>query len=136
MIVVFAATGKDPVLNLFFWFSGLAVVGIVLVEALVSLAVIAYFRRTKEDTRVWHTMIAPALAFAGLAVGAYLLMSRFGLLAGTVAEGVDPSKQSWGLNATGWTLVLLPFVMFALGWVVGLLRRGRENEDAVIDLVT
>ncbi len=136
VIVFFAATGKDPVLNLFFWFSGLAVVGIVLVEALVSLAVIVYFRRTREDTRVWHTMIAPALAFVGLVIGAYLLMSRFGLLAGTVAEGVDPSTQAWGLNATGWTLVLLPFVMFVIGLTVGLLRRGRENQDAIIDLVT
>ena len=136
VIVFFAATGKDPVLNLFYWASGLAVLGIVLVEALVSLAVIAFFRRTRLDTRVWHTMIAPALALVGLVIGAFLLMSRFGLLAGTVAEGVDPTTQSWGLNATGWTLVLLPFVMFVVGWVIGLVRRNAENEDAVMDLVS
>ena len=38
-----------------------------------------------------------------------------GLLAGTVQDGVDPTAEPWGLNATGWTLVLLPFVMFAVG---------------------
>jgi hypothetical protein len=76
------------------------------------------------------------LAFVGLVVGLYLLMSRFGLLAGTVAEGVDPAAQAWGLNAIGWTLVLLPFVMLVVGILVGLLRRSEENEDAVKDLVS
>ncbi len=136
VIVVFVVADLDPVVNMFAWFSGLAVVGIALVEALVCVAVIAYFRRSRVDTRVWHTLLAPALAFLGLVVGLYLLMSRFGLLAGTVAEGVDPAAQAWGLNGVGWTLVLLPFGMLVLGVVVGLLRRADENEDAVKDLVT
>jgi len=124
------------VLNLFYWFSGLAVVAIVVVEALVCLAVIAFFRRTGDDRRLWHTLIAPALACAGLLVGLYLLMSRFGLLAGTVAEGVDPAAQTWGLNLTGWVLVLLPFAVLVLGIVLGAVRRGGENQDAVRDLVS
>ena len=136
VIVTFWITDKDPVLNLFYWFSGLAVLAIVLVEILVSISVIVYFRRTKEDARIWHTVIAPVLATLGLLVGMYLLMSRFGLLAGTVAEGVDPSTQAWGLNTLGWTLVLLPFAVFVLGWVVGLLRKSDENVDAVKDLVS
>jgi len=136
VIVLFAVTDRDPVVNMFFWFSGLAVVAIVLVEALVCVAIIAYFRRSDADRRVWHTLVAPALAFVGLVVGLYLLMSRFGLLAGTVAEGVDPTAQAWGLNAIGWTLVLLPFAMLVVGILVGVLRRSEENEDAVKDLVS
>jgi amino acid transporter len=136
VIVLFAVRGLDPVTNLFAWFSGLAVVAIVIVEVLVCFAVIAYFRRTREDTRAWNTLVAPALAAIGLLVGLYLLMSRFGLLAGTVAEGVDPATQAWGLNATGWVLVLLPFVVLAAGAAVGAARRREENEDAVRDLVS
>ena len=136
VIVVFAVRKLDPVTNLFAWFSGLAVVAIVIVEVLVCAAVIAYFRRTREDTRPWNTLVAPALAAAGLLVGLYRLMSRFGLLAGTVAEGVDPTTQSWGLNATGWVLVLLPFAVLVVGAVVGAARRRDENEDAVRDLVS
>jgi amino acid transporter len=135
VIILFAVTGKDPVLNMFFWFSSLAVVAIVLVEILVCLAVIAYFRSTRVDTRPWHTLVAPALAIVGLACGEYLLMSRFGLLAGTVGEGVDPSTQAWGLNTLGWTLVLLPFVTFAVGAAVGVVRRRGENAAAIEDLV-
>lgn len=135
VIVLFAVAGLDPVLNLFYWFSGLAVVAIVLVEMLVSVAVIAHFRRTRDDTRVWHTLVAPVLSLVGLGIGEYLLVSRFGLLAGTVRDGVDPSTQSWGLNVKGWTLVLLPFVVLAVGWAVGQLRRGSENASALSDLV-
>jgi len=135
VIVLFAVTGKDPVLNLFFWFSGLAVVAIVLVEFLVCFAVMAYFRRHPHELSLWKTTIAPILAALGLLVGEYLLMSRFGLLAGTVAEGVDPTTQAWGLNLLGYTLVLLPFVAFVVGTVVGVIRRRGENVTAVADLV-
>ena len=136
VIVIFVVLGLEPVANLFFWASALAVLAIVVVEILVSIAVIAYFRRTKEDTRVWHTIIAPLLAIVGLALGAYLLMARFNLLSGTAAEGADPTVDAWALNATGWTLVLLPFVAFIVGLVVGILRRKRENVDAIADLVS
>jgi amino acid transporter len=136
VIGYFAIRSLDPVLNLFYWFSGLAVVAIVLVEILVSIAVIAYFRRTDEDRRIWHTVIAPLLAVAALGAGLYLLISRFGLLAGTVVEGHDPTAEAFGLNTTGWVLVILPFAMVVVGWVVGLVRRTSENEDAVKDLVT
>lgn len=136
VILLFVATDKDPVLHLFYWFSGLAVLSIVVVEILVSLAVIVYFRRRRDDQRLWNTLLAPALAIVGLALGAYLVMARFGLLAGTVDEGVDPTAQTFGLSATGWTLVLAPFVVLLLGMVVGAVRRGSENQQAVADLVT
>lgn len=138
VILAFVFTDKDPVLNLFYWFSGLAVVAIVLVEALVCIAVIAFFRKEGDDRRLWHTMIAPVLAFIGLAIGEYLLMSRFGLLGGeeTLKPGFDPTTNSWGLNFFGWTLVLLPFIMFVVGWILGSVRQSDENEDAVKDLVT
>lgn len=136
VIVLFVATDRDPVLHMFYWFSGLAVLAIVVVEILVSLAVIVYFRRTREDTRPWNTLVAPALAIVGLAIAAYLLMSRFGLLAGTVAEGVDPTTQTFGLSTTGWILVLAPFVVLVLGMAVGAARRGSERRQAVADLVS
>lgn len=136
VVLIFVVQGLDPILNLFYWFSGLAVIAIVFVEILVSLAVIAFFRRHKGEASVWASVIAPVLAIIGLALGLYLLISRFGLLAGTVQEGVDPSVESWGLNTTGWILVLTPFVMFVVGLVVGAIRKKSENVDAIADLVT
>lgn len=135
VILWFIIGDLDPYLNLFSWFSALAVVAIVLVEILVSLAVVAYFQRTKQDTRPWNTIIAPVLAFFGLVVGLYLLMSKFALLAGTAAEGSDPTVDSWGLNTTGWILVLAPFAILILGSIWGKVNKGKENEDLVKDLV-
>ena len=136
VIVIFVAKDWDPVLNLFYWFSGLAVIAIVFVEILVSVAVIAFFSRHRGEVSIWASLFAPLLSIGGLVVGLWLLMSRFGLLAGTVKEGVDPTTQPWGLNTTGWILVLTPFVMFVVGTIVGKLRLSDENEDAVADLVT
>jgi len=136
VIVFFQLKGWDPVLNLFYWFSGLAVIAIAFVEILVSVAVIAFFSRHRGEASVWASVFAPLLSIGGLAVGLWLLMSRFALLAGTVKHGVDPTQQPWGLNTTGWILVLAPFVMFVIGTLVGLIRLSEENEDAVADLVS
>lgn len=136
VIVIFAVARLDPVVNLFFWMSGLAVIAIVFVEILVSIAVIAFFSRHRGEVSVWASVMAPILSIFGLIIGLWLLTSRFGLLAGTVAEGVDPTKQPWGLNATGRALVIGPFVMFIVGTVVGRFRMKTENEDAIADLVT
>jgi amino acid transporter len=135
VILIFIVQDLDPILNMFFWFSGMTVVAIVFVEMLVCIAVIIFFRREKLDRRPWNTIIAPALAFLALAIGEFLLTSRFGLLAGTVAEGVDPTVQAWGLNTTGWILVTTPFVVFIIGVLIGSVRQNKENVDAVADLV-
>ena len=123
----------DPILNLFYWFGAVAVIAIVLTEILVSISVIAYFRRTKENTRVWNTLIAPVLSIIGLVVGEYMLMSNFNLFSGT---GSTPDGGAWQMNTTGWILVLLTFAVFVVGLLVGLIRKGRENYDSVRNFVS
>lgn len=135
VIVYFAVAGKDPILTLFYWFSGLAVLAIVIVETLVSVSVIVYFRREDGDKRLWNTIIAPVLSIIGLVIAAYLLMERFGLLTGAVSNQNDLLK-AFTLSTTGWVLVLLPFVVLALGLVLGAVRRNDENEDAIADFVS
>ena len=125
---VFAVFKLDPVLNLFYWFSGLSVVAIVLIEILVCIAIIMYFRRNKGEENLFQTTIAPILATIGLVLGEYLLMSRFGLLAGTVAEGVDPTVTSWGLSIIGWVLVLLPFALLGVGYLLSRVRTSVNAE--------
>ncbi len=135
VIVAFAVFQLDPVLNLFYWFSGLAVVAIVLIEILVCIAVIAYFRKNRGEENVFQTMIAPVLAIIGLVLGEYLLMSRFGLLAGTVAEGVDPTVTPWGLSPIGWVLIALPFALLLAGFLVSRARRA-VNQDLLRDVLS
>jgi amino acid transporter len=122
----------DPIYQIFYWFGAVAVIAIVLTEILVSLAVIVYFRRTKEDTRVWNTLIAPILSIIGLVIGEYMLMSRFNLFSGTASGEGGP----WEMNTTGWVLVLLTFVVFIVGLIVGAARKKNENYDAVRNFVS
>jgi amino acid transporter len=132
LVVVGIIFNWDPILNIFYWFSSVSVLAIVLTEILVSLAVIVYFRRTKEDTRVWNTLIAPILAALLLILGEIALISRFNLLAGVAAGEGGPFE----MNGLGWFLVSLPFIMFAVGLIVGAVRRDKENYDAVHNFVS
>lgn len=136
VIVLFAVTGLDPVLNLFFWMSSITVIAIVFVEILVSLAVIAYFAKN-PGANVWQGKIAPALAIVLLLLGEYLLMSRFNLLAGTVPDGVDPSlpESAWMLNPLGWFLILVPFIAAVIGYVAAIINK-KENALLTKDVLS
>jgi amino acid transporter len=136
VIVIFAAAQLDPVLNLFFWMSAITAIAIILVEILVSIAVIAYFAKN-SGANAWQGKIAPALAAIGLVLGEYLLMSRFNLLAGTVADGVDPSlpESAWALSPLGWFLVLLPFIAGIIGFIVAAVQ-GKEKAALTEDILS
>ncbi len=122
VIAAFAIGGLDPVLNMFYWFSGIAVVAILLVEILVCFAVIAWFRRVPGDSNRFQALIAPLLASAGLTLGLYLLTARFGLLTGAVAEGLDPAATSWAMNGLGWFMAMLPFITLVGGYLFAMSR--------------
>ncbi|MGW3045358.1 APC family permease [Kitasatospora sp. NPDC001159] len=82
LVVPFALAGKDPVLTLFSWFSGVAVLGIMLMYFLTSASVIVFFRRTHLDTRRWNTLIAPGLGALGIAVAVWVILANFTTLIG------------------------------------------------------
>ncbi|MCQ9180394.1 APC family permease [Streptomyces sp. IBSBF 2953] len=82
LVVPFAVAGKDPVLTLFSWGSGVAVLGIMLLYFLTSVSVIAFFRRERPDTRPWNTLIAPALGALGIVGAIWLVTENFTTLIG------------------------------------------------------
>jgi hypothetical protein len=50
--------------------------------------VIAFFRRTRADTRPWQTLIAPLLGLAGLVAAIYLVLHNFDVLTGATSGAV------------------------------------------------
>jgi amino acid transporter len=77
VVAVFAVAGSDPVLQLFTWMSGLATVSVLLLMVLTSVAVLAFFARSRVDRRVWHTRVAPVLGTLGLLGMVALVLANF-----------------------------------------------------------
>jgi amino acid transporter len=119
LVVVVAAvvTHLDPVTQVFTWFVGAASVGIVVLMTLTSAAVVVYFRRTKFDTRPWHTVIAPSLGFVGLAVLSVMTAVNLPLLVG----GSDTLAAIIGVLLAG---------AFLGGAAVAVLRPHAGHQDS------
>ncbi|WUI01692.1 APC family permease [Spirillospora sp. NBC_00431] len=66
VVIVFALSGKDPVLTLFNWFTNLGALGVILLLTVTSAAVVAYFARDRRGENAWNRLIAPAVACLGL----------------------------------------------------------------------
>ena len=81
VVGVAALAQLDPLLELGAVGIGLGTVGIIALQAITSLAIIAYFRR-KGRSRLWTTVIAPIASFIGLGLACILAVQNFDLLTG------------------------------------------------------
>ncbi|MCE0538735.1 APC family permease [Kineosporia rhizophila] len=92
LLLLLAGAGLDPVAEVFAWLSGAATLGILMLMFLTSVAVLLWFRRSRADTRVWQTRIAPGLGLLGLAVCLVITVQNMPLLVGgstTLAVVID-----------------------------------------------
>ncbi|WP_324786032.1 APC family permease [Streptomyces sp. H51] len=101
LVVPFALAGKDPVLTLFSWGSGVGVLACMLLYFLTSVSVIVFFRRSRLDTRPWNTLIAPALGALGIAAVIWIVVANF-----TTLIGGDPATATWLVIAVPTVLLL------------------------------
>jgi amino acid transporter len=90
LVLPFALAGKDPVLTLFSWGSGVAVLGIMLLYFLTSVSVVVFFRRERYDNRVWNTLVAPVLGALGIAGAIWVILANF-----TTLIGGDRITATW-----------------------------------------
>ena len=77
------AAGLDPYAVVFAWTSAIAVIGILSIQILVSVAILAYFRREPHGLGLWTRAVAPILALAALCGAIGLVILNLPLLAGT-----------------------------------------------------
>jgi amino acid transporter len=111
VIGAYALAGGPPMQDLFFDLGTTGGFGLLLLYALTSVAVIAFFARNPGPETAWGRLIAPALAAILLTGIAVLAVQHYATLLG-VAPG---SAAAWALPAgygavavlgTGWGLVL------------------------------
>jgi amino acid transporter len=115
LVMPFAILGKDPVLTLFSWFSGVAVLGVMVLYFLTSVGVVRFFRQTRLDERPWQTLVAPVLAAIAIAIVVWLIIDNFTTLIG-------------GSSSTALWLILAVPAAFAVGVLLDL-RPNQHDKD-------
>jgi amino acid transporter len=112
VVIVFALADADPVLKLFTWLTNLGALGVLLLMATTSFAVVAFFRkRPQADVSAWAGAIAPAIAGVALLVVLVLGVLNFNVL---ITSSTDAPTDTM--------TIVLPAILFGgglLGLVVG-----------------
>ncbi|MCD0453335.1 hypothetical protein LO762_29755 [Actinocorallia sp. API 0066] len=86
MFVVFAVAGADPYIGLATSLTGLFTLGIVAAQALVSIAVVAYYLR-RGARPGWSSLVAPALGAAGALTACVAIVANYPVLTGSDSVG-------------------------------------------------
>lgn len=121
-IVVGVLVGADPVIILFTWGGGIAVVGIIALYILTGISSIVFFRRNPAlNSNIWTTLIVPIVGLLLLVWAEYLIVMNFSLLVGT--------EQSTALLIAGTCVIA-----FFIGLIVFAARKGSLSSDALADL--
>ena len=117
--------------NAFAWFAGVATLAIVVLMAATCLAVIVFFARTKRETNVLRTVVAPGLGFLGLAVSAVLIALNFPLLVGDVDAAGSPT---WGVLSSVLLAVVLVGPVFGVAQALVLRSRGSKVYNDIVEV--
>jgi amino acid transporter len=115
--VIYDPSNEGALLKLGTWSPLLGMLGILGVQALVSVAIIRYFLTTaREHFNVWSTLIAPVIGFAAMVVASVLLIVNRGDLAGA-ADALYIQILPWMVLA-----------VFVVGMVLAMVLRSRAPE--------
>ena len=124
VIGLYAATGQNPMTRLFFWLGTTGGLGIMILLAATSVAVVVFFARDPRDENAWRRLIAPALAAMPLAGIVVLAVQHYAILLGVPAG----SPAAWILPG-GYAAVAIIGVAWAL-----ILKLRRPQVYAAIGL--
>ncbi|MET7289757.1 APC family permease [Streptomyces sp. NPDC005573] len=86
VVAAFAVAHLDPYLNMATSMLGIGTLGVIVLQALASLAVLGYYR--KRPGHWWSTRVAPVLGVAGLLTATFLVVRNFSVLTGTSEPAV------------------------------------------------
>src|SRR5207253_3693432 len=85
VITTYAITGWDPVVKLFFWWTVLGGLGVLILMTTTSVAVVAFFARpaNREGAGAWSRIVAPILAVLTLGYVLWISIDQINVLLGT-----------------------------------------------------
>jgi amino acid transporter len=89
LIALFAFSGQDPYAVVFAWMSTFAAIGILVLQGLVSISVLGFFRSDSRGVGLWNRLVAPVLATIGLAGCLILMIANIALVSGSESPIVE-----------------------------------------------
>lgn len=113
LLLVCVVAALDPYAMVFAWTSAIAVIGILSIQIVVSVAIVVWFARNPSGLSVWTRIGAPLLAMVGIAAGLVLVILNLPLLAGTD-------------SAIVWSFPWIVVATAALGALYALVLRNRR----------
>ena len=116
VVAFFAVLGLDPYMQLLIWVNTPGVIGIIMLQALTSVAVVVFFLRHRELARRWCVVPAAVLATIALLVVTLLVTATMELLTGSTDVL---------FNAT---LIAVTPVVFLVGVIAAAVIKRRRPE--------
>jgi amino acid transporter len=120
VVAAYAFRGADPYLDLSAQTAGVGSLAVIVLMAVCSFSVPAYFSRSGQGVRPWHHVIAPVGAGCALGYFAYLVVDNYELITGSTSTLVN--RLPLALVAVG-----------IIGVVVGAVKKQEAPLDAVAD---
>ncbi|MGE0969548.1 APC family permease [Klebsiella sp. WOUb02] len=119
-LLLMVSVGLDPMVDIFAWGSAMATMAILLLQAGVSVAVMAYFYRASLTvTHYWSHFIAPLLATISMLAALVMVIKNLDLLSGSSSS----------------TIFVIPWMVFGiavLGYLVACWVHRRDTVKAII----
>jgi amino acid transporter len=117
VVAIFAATGQDPVLAMFSWLTNVGTLGIIVLMALTSFSVVAFFAKNPTlEPNALKSKILPVVAGLALVFVTFEIVINFGSLSG--ASGV-----------LGWLLPGLVLIAGLVGLILATALQARSPVD-------
>lgn len=85
IVAAFALAGSDPYTIVLYWMSTFGSLGILVLQAMVSIAVIVFFWRDDRGFGPWRRLVAPGVSAAGLVVCLLLMVANLDLVSGSTS---------------------------------------------------
>lgn len=86
---LFSLSGQDPYAVVFAWMGTFASLGILILQILVSLAVIVFFARDNRGMGLWHRLVAPLAGMLGLGACLAFMTVNLSLVSGSESLVVE-----------------------------------------------
>jgi amino acid transporter len=117
VILIYAVFDLDPLVQLFFYAGTTGGFGVLVLIAITSIAVIAFFAREPSGENAWRRVMAPVLASIALVIVVFLAVANYDTLIGVPSD--DPLR---------WILPGLFVIVGGLGvWWARFLRNSRPE---------